>query len=104
MNDSEIQLKKSAHNGDVTAFEKLIEPYMKLVFQIAFKACGNKRDASIIAQRAFVTVFDQIMAEDFKGDIKIHILKTVMDLCRRRETANVNTGSSIDNGKILLHV
>lgn len=102
MNDTEDQLIKSAHNGNIAAFEKLIEPYMKLVFQVTLKVCGNKRDASKLAQKAFVMVFEYIMAERFNGDIKIQILKTVMEIYRQGET--VDSGSGIDEEKILLHV
>ncbi len=102
MNDNDRQLIKSAQNGDATAFEKLIEPYMKLVFQIMLKVCGNKHNASMLAQKVFVSVFDCLMSGSFIGDIKLQILKSTIEVCRRVEA--VNDECSIDKKSIALHV
>ena len=49
-----------AKNGDVTAFEKLIEIYQSKVYNLAYKMFGNPEDASDLAQEALIKIFKNI--------------------------------------------
>jgi len=54
------RLIKLAKNGDVTAFEKLIEIYQSKVYNLAYKMFGNPEDASDLAQEALIKIFKNI--------------------------------------------
>ncbi len=63
-NDEQILIERSK-NGDVSAFETLIEAYQKKVFNLAYRIIGNYDDASDLAQEAFIRIFKSISG--FKG-------------------------------------
>jgi RNA polymerase sigma-70 factor (ECF subfamily) len=62
--EEQVLLKKS-QEGDIAAFEKLIEGYQKRVFNIAYRLVGNYDDASELAQEVFIKVFKSL--RKFKG-------------------------------------
>ena len=66
MSDNEILLLKKARNGDVEAFEKLIEGCQKKVFNIALRMLGNYDDASELSQEVFIKIFKSL------GNFKEH--------------------------------
>ena len=66
MNDIDKRLIVKSQNGDITAFEKLIESYQKKVFNIALGIIGNYDDASELAQEVFIKIYKSI--NSFKGD------------------------------------
>ena len=55
-------------NGDIKAFEALVNQYKDMVFSIALKICQNKENAEEIAQDSFIKVYKSI--DKFKGDAK----------------------------------
>lgn len=66
MCDLEKILIEKSKNGDIQSFEKLIEKYQVVAFNIAYKMIGNKEDASDIAQEALIKVFKSL--KNFRGD------------------------------------
>ncbi len=66
MSDKEKLILSKAKNGDIEAFEILIEEHQKKVFNIALKMLGNYHDANEIAQEAFIKAFKSI--KGFKGN------------------------------------
>lgn len=64
MIDHEKLLLQKARQGDVEAFEKLIEAYQKKVFNIALRMLGNYDDAGDITQEVFIKAFRAI--KDFR--------------------------------------
>ena len=50
----EIELIKRATHGDADAFEVLVNDYYEVMFKMAYKWCGNQRDAEDITQEACI--------------------------------------------------
>jgi len=79
---SEDVLISRSKQGDVRAFEQLVEQYDKHVYTIAYRFMGNHEDASDLAQDAFVRAFQSI--SNFRGDssFKTWIYHIITNICR----------------------
>ena len=75
MIENEIVLLEKSKNGDIDAFEELIEGYQKKVFNIAFRMIGNYDDASELAQEVFIKIFKGI--KNFMCNQNIILNKTI---------------------------
>lgn len=64
LNDADLIAK--AKKGDAKAFEALVNNSYRTMFKIAFKYCGNQRDAEDITQDACIKLARGI--SKFKGD------------------------------------
>ena len=52
--NEDSELIKRAVAGNADAFESLINEYYEVMFKMAFKWCGNRRDAEDITQDACI--------------------------------------------------
>lgn len=69
MNEQEHQqLIKKAQSGNASAFEALVNDYYEVMFKMAYKYCGNQRDAEDITQEACIKLARNI--DKFKGQSK----------------------------------
>lgn len=59
-------LIKAAQGGNANAFEALVNMYYEAMFKMAFKWCGNQRDAEDITQEACIKLARGIGS--YKGD------------------------------------
>lgn len=66
LSDYEKILIEKSKNGDIESFEKLIEKYQVVAFNIAYRMLGNKEDASDVAQESLVKVYKSL--KSFRGD------------------------------------
>ncbi|MBI2843487.1 MAG: sigma-70 family RNA polymerase sigma factor [Armatimonadetes bacterium] len=70
MNAGDKSLEKSlierCKQGDIAAFNDLVQRYEKRVFNFAYRMAGNYDDANDVAQEAFIRVFNSI--NTFRGD------------------------------------
>lgn len=66
MTDVEKKLIEKSKNGDVESFEKLIEKYQAIAFNIAYRMVGNIEDARDMAQEAIIKVYRSL--KKFRGD------------------------------------
>lgn len=93
MSDKEKDLLLKARNGDVEAFEMIIEDYQKKVFNIALRMIGNHDDASELAQEVFIRIYKSI--KNFKGESSLStwIYRITTNVCldelRKRKNKNV---------------
>ena len=67
-NAQDAELIKRAVRGDEAAFEALVNEYYEVMFKMAYKWCGNQRDAEDITQEACIKLARGI--SKFKGDSK----------------------------------
>jgi RNA polymerase sigma-70 factor (ECF subfamily) len=74
-------LIEKSKNGDIESFEKLIEKYQVVAFNIAYRMVGNKEDAKDIAQEALIKVYKSL--KSFKGDSSFStwLYKIVTNTC-----------------------
>lgn len=59
-------LIQKCKQGDIAAFNELVQRYEKRVFNFAYRMAGNYDDANDVAQEAFIRVFNSIGT--FRGD------------------------------------
>lgn len=83
MSDKEKQLEKMAQNGCVTAFEQLIEPYRKRVFNLMLRTCKNEFEASRLAQEVFVRTFTSAIQGNLEGGFAASIYRTAEEIFRQ---------------------
>ena len=67
-NTDETVLIQRASRGDAEAFEALVNTYYEVMFKMAYKWCGNNRDAEDITQEACIKLARGIAS--YKGDSK----------------------------------
>lgn len=63
---TEKLLIEKSQKGDVSSFEKLIDKYQVVAYNIAYRMVGNKDDAYDITQEALIKVYKSI--KKFKGN------------------------------------
>lgn len=82
----EEQLIENTREGDVRAFELLVERYQPRVNRVTMSVLKNTADAEEVAQDVFLTVFGKI--EHFRGDSSfwtwVHRIAVNSALMRRR--------------------
>ncbi|WP_176758854.1 RNA polymerase sigma factor [Alkaliphilus peptidifermentans] len=66
MSQEEISLIEESQQGDMDSFEKLIQPYQKKAFNIAYRMLGNLEDANDVTQEALIKIYKSI--DKFKGN------------------------------------
>lgn len=66
MDHQEQALIQQCKQGQLAAFDQLVEQYEKRVFNFAYRMAGNYDDANDVAQEAFIRVFNSI--HTFRGD------------------------------------
>jgi len=58
-----------AQNGDMGAFDILIQRYQDQVYSVAYRLVGNEDDAADVAQEVFLAFFRHI--QSYRGDSKL---------------------------------
>jgi len=83
---SEMLLSR-AKNGNKEAFGQLINPYERLIYNIAYKYMGNAEDAKDIAQESLIKIYLNIKtcrsAETFKAWAAKITVNTALDALRK---------------------
>lgn len=93
MSQEEISLVEKTRQGDVDSFEKLIEPYQKKAYNIAYRMLGNVEDASDVTQEALIKIYKSISS--FQGNSKFStwvysiVNNTCIDFIRKNRKGNV---------------
>jgi len=77
-------LTRACRNGDLAAFERLVERHQKMMINVAFRMTGVYEDACDIVQDAFIAAWRRI--GDFRGDARFSTWLTaiVINLSRNR--------------------
>lgn len=93
MSNNEQLLIERSKNGDVSAFEMLIEAYQKKVFNLAYRIIGNYDDANDIAQEAFIRIFRSISGFRGQSSFSTWIYRITTNVCldeiRKRKNKSV---------------
>jgi RNA polymerase sigma-70 factor, ECF subfamily len=87
--DDEPLLVAAAKNGDVSAFEELVNRYEKKIFRLTRNITGNREDAEDAMQEAFLKSYTHL--QTFQGDsrfytwlVRIAANEALMRLRKRR--------------------
>ena len=80
--------------GDVNAFERIVEENEKKVYNLAFKMLSNKDDALDVSQAAFIKAYTSL--NRFRGDCRLSVwmyrltYNLCIDLIRKKSRAPVS--------------
>jgi RNA polymerase sigma-70 factor (ECF subfamily) len=80
----DADLVQACRNGDLTAFESLVERHQRMMINIAFRMTGVYEDACDIVQEAFIAAWRKI--GDYRGEARFSTWLTaiVVNLSRNR--------------------
>jgi len=92
---NDLDLVHAAQNGDVSAFEQLVERYDRKLLRIAEHVTHNREDSQDVVQEAFLKAFQHL--NDFREDskfsiwlIRITLNQALMKLRKQRTTKEVS--------------
>ena len=92
---SDELLASRALQGDIDAFEELVNKYKKSVFAIVYRIIGQYQEAEDISQEVFLTVYEKLyqfdMGKKFAPWIhKIAVNTAISALRKRKKVINVS--------------
>ncbi len=68
--DLDWAVVQRVQNGEVSAFNQLVQKYRQSLFSIIYNMTGNREDATDIAQEAFIKAFQSI--KQFRGQASFY--------------------------------
>lgn len=80
-------LAERAKNGDVNAYEALVQHYQELAFRVAYQVTGNAADAEDAAQEAFVNAYYALGRFRSGAPFKPWLCRIVVNEARNRRTS-----------------
>lgn len=87
-------------NGNIDAFEKLVDKYQKLIFNFAFQITSNLNDAQDISQEVFIKIFKNLHKCKGKPSIKTWVYtityNTSIDFIRKRNPKILSFDKPVD--------
>lgn len=83
MNDYERQLKKSAQNGCVEAYEELIRPHRGRIYTLMLRECGDEFKASLLTQEVFVKAFEALLSRRSDSSLVCDIYRIAEKVSRQ---------------------
>lgn len=105
--DNEKILLKKARNGDIEAFELLIEDYQKKAFNVAYRMMGNSEDANDLVQEALIRIFKSIKNFKEQSSFSTWVYRIVTNVCldelRRRKnkfTISIDEDIQLEDGNV----
>jgi RNA polymerase sigma-70 factor, ECF subfamily len=111
MIENEINLLKKSKNGDIEAFEELIDGYQKKVFNIAFRMVGNYDDASELAQEVFIKIFKGIKSFKEESTFSTWVYKITTNVCldelrktRNNKSISLDEELKLDDGEVQIQI
>ena len=101
MAEVESVLIRKAKNGDIHAFENLIENHRKRVYNIAFKMLHNQEDAYDITQEVFIRVFKSMKEFREEASFSTWIYRITKNACldelrKRKNKATVSLDEDLE--------
>ncbi len=111
MSENEKALLKKAKNGDIEAFESLVERYQKKVYNIALRMTGNSEDAAEIAQEALIRVFRSLRNFKEEASFSTWIFRITTNLCldeirkrKNKQVVYINDEIKLEDGEVKIQI
>lgn len=79
----EGQNVKRAGNSTIAAFEELIDPHQKRIYNYLLRMCGNEFDASRQTQDVFVKAYEMLLSGMDSASIPAFIYRTAAEIGRQ---------------------
>ncbi len=88
-----------AQQGNLAAFQKLVETHQRFVFVVAFRLLANEEDARDVVQETFVRVWKHLHAFQSQKSFTTWLYKIITNLCydTLRNAYNRRTYNSLAN-------
>jgi RNA polymerase sigma factor (sigma-70 family) len=83
----DIALVERAKNGDVNAYEALVQQYQQLAFRVAYQVTGDAAEAEDAAQEAFVNAYYALGRFRAGAPFKPWLCRIVANEARNRRTS-----------------
>lgn len=79
---SDEELVTRSKNGDIDAFEELVNRYERKIYTIAYRLIGNREDANDLAQEAFLKAFQGINNFREEASFQTWLCRITTNVCR----------------------
>ena len=100
----ESELVAKAREGDLTAFNELVQRYDRKIFRLAKHITQNDEDAEDVLQETFLKAFEHLA--DFHGQskfytwiVRIAVNESLMKLRKRKSDRTVPLDEPVDTGE-----
>ncbi|MCX8130142.1 MAG: sigma-70 family RNA polymerase sigma factor [Clostridia bacterium] len=107
MSENEKILLEKAKNGDLKAFELLIEGYQKKVYNIALRMIGNHDDANELAQEVFIRILKSIKNFKEESTFSTWVYRITTNICldelrkrKNRKTVSIDEEMKLEDGEV----
>lgn len=100
--DIDIEIVEKIIKGEMDSFEKLINKYQKMVYNLAYRIFNNNSDAEDITQEVFLKIYKNIEKCSGKESIKTWIYTITYNTCidevrKRKGKNNISLDASLEN-------
>ena len=96
----ESALVERAKNGDVNAYEALVQQYQELAFRVAYQVTGNAADAEDAAQEAFVNAYYALGRFRLGAPFRPWLLRIVANEARNRRSAAARRIALVERAQV----
>lgn len=93
--ESDVELVKAARNGDMGAYDQLVQRYQERIYATVYHMTSNHEDANDLAQETFIKAYSAL--KSFKGDssfytwvYRIAVNKTINFLKQRKNKISLS--------------
>ena len=93
--ESDVELVKAARDGDMRAYDQLVQRYQERIYATVYHMTSNHEDANDLAQETFIKAFSAL--KSFKGDssfytwvYRIAVNKTINFLKQRKNKTSLS--------------
>ncbi|MFA6430235.1 MAG: RNA polymerase sigma factor [Candidatus Paceibacterota bacterium] len=105
MNDKDLDLIKDYLNGDEASFPKLVDIYLKSIFNFSYRIIGSEKDAEDITQEIFLKVWKNLKKFDIEKSFKTWIFSiaknTCIDYLRKKRDIPMSVFDDEDGGNFI---
>ncbi len=81
--------------GDIRAFEALVDKYKNMVFTISFRMLGNHADAEDASQEVFLRLFNSLKKYNSNHKFSNWLYQITMNICRDELRKRKNTKGNV---------
>ncbi len=99
----ELVLKR-AQNGDVQAFEILIEEFQKLVYNVAIRMMRNRQDALDASQDTFIKIYSGLKSFRGQSTLSSWIYRITINCCKDMLRKKKNNGLLPDEENFIMSI
>jgi len=105
MHKTDEQLVGDYLTGEKEVFNKIVNRYLKLIYNFVYRLIGNEKNAEDVTQEIFLKVWKNIKEFDLKKSFKTWIFtiakNTCIDYLRKRKDIPMSAFDNDDGGNVI---